>query len=229
MGPPVIEDTTVATSTAFTSGTLGSHTVNSYYSTVLLVMMANTDTNGAGATISSMTYNGDALTKYIDANNTTSLDQRCTIWYLLNPDTGGSYNLNVTFALEQSEVTALINTISHVDKNDIFNGSDTSVANDGSGPVTESVSVVSDKDNCLAVSCCAANSGSGETVNTDSPMIELWEQSALPNYHHHNFGYTSNPTIGTITHEYTASGVMYSATAMAVLNGAGFIPQMMIF
>lgn len=57
---------------------------------VLIVGVSVWKDGGGTYTISGVTYNGDAMTL---ANNIGDDDKRAYIFYLVNPDTGGSYNI----------------------------------------------------------------------------------------------------------------------------------------
>ncbi len=60
-------------------------------SDLVLIVGVSVWKNGGGPyTISGVTYNGDAMTL---ANNIGDDDKRAYIFYLVNPDTGGSYNI----------------------------------------------------------------------------------------------------------------------------------------
>lgn len=62
---------------------------------VLIVGVSVYKDGGGSYTISGVTYNGDAMTL---ANDIGDNDKRAYIFYLVNPDTGGSYNIIATVA-----------------------------------------------------------------------------------------------------------------------------------
>ena len=72
-------------------------------SDLVLIVGVSVYKNGGGPyTISGVTYNGDAMTL---ANDIGDNKKRAYIFYLVNPDTGGSYNIIATVAGGSSFVT----------------------------------------------------------------------------------------------------------------------------
>ena len=72
-----------------------SHTVADYGDRVLVVASAAR----GGVTISSVTFNGDALTKAVDTQ--LGGDERTEIWYILDPDVG-THDVVVTYSATQT-------------------------------------------------------------------------------------------------------------------------------
>jgi len=55
----------------------------------------------APGSVTGVTYNGDALAKIWD--HTTGVNHRCEGWYMVDPDLGGPFNIEVTFTGEADE------------------------------------------------------------------------------------------------------------------------------
>ena len=104
-----------------------SHTVASHDDRCLIVATAAR----GGVTVSSATYNGDALTK-IDGQ-TFDGDERVELWYLLTPDTG-THDVVVTFSATQN-VGVVAASYYNVDSVGTFN------SNTGSAVTASSVTM----------------------------------------------------------------------------------------
>ncbi len=117
---------------------------------VLIVGVSVWENGGGPYTISGVTYNGDAMTL---ANDIGDKDKRAYIFYLVNPDTGGSYNIIATVAGGSSGIVSggavSITGASQTDPIGVTGGA-TSCSSDISTAVTTTVadSILIDVFNC---------------------------------------------------------------------------------
>lgn len=79
--------------TPITSGTTVTWNHTCASGAVLVVCTSNSDNRD----VTGVTYNSDPMTEVVDESDPTGANQRCSIYMLHNPDTGGSYQVQVTF------------------------------------------------------------------------------------------------------------------------------------
>ena len=136
-------DTTVVTSVAWNHTCTGSNLV-------LVVLTAAQTATDANRPIDSVTYNGDALTKIREDDNAG--DNITTgIWYLLNPDTGGAYEILVTAHGLETGLTAMAYSLTGVAQSgqpDAQNGTT------GSNAASVSTTVTTVADNSWVLGIC---------------------------------------------------------------------------
>jgi hypothetical protein len=159
-----------ASSANIASGTTLSwnHTTTSQQNKIMIVSVA-TNVFGAPPTVSSITYNGVALTKVPNAQTNCPAKCREELWYLLNP-ASGTHAITVTTSAS-GPVNAGAATYYNVDQTNPL-GTAVTAAGTSSTPA---ITVSGTTTNQLIVDCLA---DTGTALTVTSGQTQLWNQSA---------------------------------------------------
>lgn len=159
------------------SSTIGAQTASSSWSwahtcasgSVLFVAVSSNGTPPTG-----VTYNGDALTKAVEKDYSTSVN--VTIWYILSPDTGSSYNVVVSFSAGMYGDAGAVS----------FTGADTSSQPDctasetGTSTTTNVLNITTNTDNCYILDALAVESTWLNTApEEDGTQTQVYDTSAV--------------------------------------------------
>ena len=194
-----------------------SHTVTSNANGIIVIGTEADNNNDPDRVVTSVTYNGDSLTKIREDNSATATDLSTGIWYRLLPDTGANtatvnYTGNVSFGMAGAI------SLTGVSQSNPVDVSNTAVGASGN----PSVDVLTITNGAWVFDSAAEAQGSSVAYTEGAGQTDVWIVDSSSQAANGSYEGPQSPA-GTVTMSWTCTGAACSSVSW-ITSAAAFAP-----